>query len=342
MPHPILNKFVHFCEEDQKPYSSQLWNQLLSILAPEDLEKLIKEHTKDKIPLKVMVDYTQQNFLRKKDQRWALENYEDFSEEKKQAILKLLEEYGQTHQQPFPANTEFALFLGTSSANIGKRAFSIYDAIVNEGAIIDNIIILGTDEPYDPFMKSVEIIFEENRLYFRKDMLASDITKKMTMHEVMCFFIENLSWPAGKMPTIIKLSQERPCNTNKEIDAVCAFLDQHASAQKAPLSIFHPASKDYQVTVVSNQPFNDRQAIVAYTGFLKNPKLNSITKIDVAGPGTSTYPLLNKLPASTMSPAQLIDNLSRALYEISQNVGGLFARKEEVSAAAASAISTSP
>jgi hypothetical protein len=48
----------------------------------------------------------------------------------------------------------------------------------------------------------------------------------------------------------------------------------------------------------------------------------------VAGAGLDTYSALNQLPASTMSPAQIVDNLSRALFEINQNVDSLFIFEE--------------
>jgi hypothetical protein len=63
-----------------------------------------------------------------------------------------------------------------------------------------------------------------------------------------------------------------------------------------------------------------------------------------AGSGVETYPLLNKMPASTMSPAQIVDNLTRTLYEVSCKADALLKSpkpKSDASALASSAPSTS-
>lgn len=331
----IIKKFVTFNALDGKVYASDLWPKLISILNPEAIQELT-EKFQDKIPLQVIVDFTQANFLRKQHQRWALDNYNDFSAEKKASLEQLLNEFGQLDAQSFPGKSDYALFLGTSTANLAKRAFYIFDEIVNRGAKVDNFIILGTDEPYDQYMDSICKIVESNPKYFKEALTVEDVPKQATMHEVMVFLFENLRWPSGKKPNAIRLSQERPCNTNKEIDAVSSFFRESGVLGSAvSSSLFAPSPDRCQVTVLSHQPFNDRQAIVTLTG-LSKANLQDKCDISVAGAGLDTYPTLNQFPASTMSPAQIVDNLSRALYEINQNVTSLFVVEDVESAATAS------
>lgn len=318
----VIAKFAYLDVRNGEIYASDLWLKLLAILDSEALKTFTAQY-QNKIPIQVMVDFTQTHFLRKQNQRWALENYDDFSSEKKEALRQLLDEYGQLAPQSFPLRTDVALFLGTSTANLANRAFYIFDAIVKQDAIVSNVMILGTDEPYDQFMRSVATVIEKHPEYFKETISSADVPSSATMHEVMCFLFDSLNWPAGKKPAVILLPQERPCNTNKEIEAVCAYLIKNRlSAQYQP-TLFKEPPERCQMTVLSHQPFNDRQGIVALTGCLK-ANMQSQINIQVAGAGMETFPMLNTFPASTMSPAQLIDNLSRALFEINGNASALF------------------
>jgi hypothetical protein len=304
---------------NDKLYASKLWNKLIDILDPEQSKQFMTEYN-GLIPLEVMVKYTQDKFLRKRDQRWVLENYNDFDLEIKNSLNFLLNDYDLINAQSLTGKVEYALFLGGSSANLCKRIFFLFDSIINENKKVKNIIVLGNSEPYDNYRDTIQKIIAFYPKYFRSDLTISDVPSQVTMHETMVFILDNLNWPEDKKPNPIKIQLKHPCNTNDEGAAVTNYLLNNSKKDKAyATGLFSspiPAKKS--ILVLSNQPFNDRQAITIFGSFVKENLIDKF-EIDSAGPGLETYPLLNNLPASSMSPAQIVDNLSRTLYEISQN-----------------------
>ena len=94
MPSIILKNYVTYDSQTREFYASELWSKLIALL-DEQQSKAFMETYKNKIPLQVMVDYTQKNFLRKENQRWAFENYNEFSAQKKQDLTTLLSDYKQ-------------------------------------------------------------------------------------------------------------------------------------------------------------------------------------------------------------------------------------------------------
>ncbi|MBA3535603.1 MAG: hypothetical protein H0T84_03180 [Tatlockia sp.] len=314
-------------------YASKLWNKLVEILDFKQSKQFMTEYN-ELVPLEVMVKYTQEKFLRKRDQRWILENYNDFDLEIKNSLNYLLNEYGLIEAQYLPEKTEYALLLGGSSANICKRIFFLFDSITNENKKVKNIIVLGNSEPYDSYMDTIQKIIALYPKYFRKGLTIVDVPSHATMHEIMLFILDNLNWPEGKKPNQIKILLTHPCTTNEEAIAVTNYLLTHSKIDTGfTTGLFSspiPAKKS--IVVLSNQPFNDRQALTILGSFVKE-NLTERFEIDSAGPGLETYPLLNNLPASAVSPAQIVDNLSRTLYEISQNaqnlIGPFSTSKEE-------------
>lgn len=313
-------KYAYFDEATQKFYAAEFWIKLMAILDPQKSEEFKKDYA-DRVPLDVMVDYTQKNFLRKVGQRWVLENYASFEKNTKEKLDVLLQKYGQLTAQPFPEKTEFALFLGGSIANLCKRAFYLYEAIV-VGASITHVIVLGNTEPYDAYLGGLRTIITTHPDYFCKGFSAAQVPEHATMHEVMIFILENLKWPQGKKPSIIELDIPHPSNTNHEASAVVKYL----------INKTHATEKNC-VVALSNQPFDDRQGIT-FLGEFMTVDLSRAFTLVAAGPGVDTYPLLNKMPASIMSSAQIVDNLTRTLYEVSCKANVLLksSKPESVSA----------
>ncbi len=318
-----IENYAWYDKKNEKLYASKLWNKLIEILDPEQSKKFKADHN-DQIPLDVMVNYTQEKFLRKNDQRWLLENYNDFDIEIKNNLNSLLKEYDLIDEQPITAKTKYALFLGGSSANLCKRAFFLFDSIVSKNLSIKNIIVVGNTEPYDNFMDTIYKIICLYPQYFRDDLTLKDLPLQATMHEVMVFILDNLNWPQAKKPNLIELQLSHPSNFKNEADIIANYLLTNSEKVTASKTGFFPTSNSEKksLVVISNQPFNDRQAITVLGSFvMKN--LRDKFEINAAGPGLETYPLLNNLPASLMSSAQIVDNLSRTLYEISQNAQNL-------------------
>lgn len=149
----------------------------------------------------------------------------------------------------------------------------------------------------------------------------------------LCFFLlENLNWSEVKKPNIISLSQPhqifepnlpnpRRCNTNDEAEAFTSYLKTQSYANSTQddrehSSFFKTGSETekQKIVVISHQPFNDRQQITVQ-GAVKKANLFKQDVVGV-GPGVNTYQQLNALDASVMSPAQIVDNLARTLFQI--------------------------
>ncbi|STX27942.1 Uncharacterised protein [Legionella beliardensis] len=326
MPSIILKNYVTYDSQTREFYASELWLKLIALL-DEQQSKVFMETYKNKIPLQVMVDYTQKNFLRKENQRWAFENYNDFSAKKKQDLTILLNDYNQIEAQSFPKQADLVLLLGTSTVNICKRLFYLFDAITKEGVNVGEVLISGNTEPYDKFMDTLKAVMQLHPEYFREGLSEKDIPSSITMHETMCFVIENLRWPENKKPLLIKQALAHPSNTNHEAEAAVNYFPTFVSKMKnKTANLLFKLPSIPSVVTLSHQPFLDRQGITVTGAFKKN--LSEEVPIEIAGPGLQTYPSLNDLPASTMSSAQIVDNLTRTLYEIKQNLSHLF--KEQV------------
>lgn len=268
-----------------------------------------------------MVEYTQKNFLRKQDGRWILENYNNFSPEIKAQLDSVLREYGQVEAQPFPSCAKYTLFLGTSVANLCKRAFYLFDAIIKNNSKLNTIIVLGNTEPYDKFLDTLKKIILLYPAYFREGLGIEDIPTQATMHETMVFILENLRWTAETKPTIVRLEIKHPSNTSHEISEAISYLSTNLKNNKVSdnFAFFsHSKTEKSNLVILSHQPFNDRQGLTAEGGFIKANLLEEF-KVESAGPGIDTYSQLNALPASSMNAAQIVDNLTRTLYEIKQN-----------------------
>lgn len=321
-----VNKYAYYDESDRQYYASEFWFKLIAILD-------LPQHQTKKVTLDEMVKYTQERCLRPKDQRWALENQVQENPVVKEQLEKLLQDIDQVEEQPFPKESKYALFLGTSTVNLCKRAFYLYDNVVRCGAKIENIVVLGNSEPYDRFLNSINEVVATFKTYFRDDLSSDDVPTQATMHEVMLFLLNNFKWPDGKKPNVISLSQPHPCNTTAEVAKFVEYVSSHqptpSSATSARSSEFFQQAaaekKAAVVAVASHQPFNDRQAITALNGIVR-ANMQDQFSIIACGPGMNTYPVLNTYPASSMSLVQLVDNLSRTLYEIQQNAEVLLMR----------------
>ena len=314
-----LKNYAYYDESTRQYYASNLWTQLIEKIDPEKSRKFLSEFN-NKIPLDVMVKYTQDKFLRKREQRWILENYNDFDPAVKEQLQSLLTDYGQLDAQPIPDKADFVLFLGSSTANLCKRAFFLYDAIVKENKKINAVIVLGNSEPYDNYLDTLQKIISLYPTYFCHGLLPKDVPLKATMHETMMFILDHLNWSEGTKPSLVELCLNHPCNTHDEVIAVLNYLPGAIEQPNARrIGLFSSAAPAKKIVVaLSHQPFNDRQGITTLGAFLKSNQGAQFT-INAAGPGLETYHLLNALPASTTSSAQIIDNLTRTLYEISQN-----------------------
>lgn len=322
---PVLqpSKYAYFDENSNQFYVSDFWLDLMKILDPA-ATATFQEKYEGKIPLDIMVAYTQEKFLRKQNQRWLLEDYADFDPQIKKSLEALLAEYDQINEQLISSHTDIAVFLGTSTANLSKRAFYIFDSIVKYNNRFSTVIILGNDEPYDKYLGDIHKIAALYPHYFHEDIEAL-IPAKATMHETMVFVFEHLNWPEGKCPLIVKMGLKYPSNTAHEVAAVSDYLRDHPQPLHRAPEILQFGLFDQpkpSVTVVSNQPFNDRQGITALNAFSKAGLRESFV-VEAAGPGLNTYPLLNSL-LDSINSAHIVDNLTRTLYEINQNKEGLF------------------
>lgn len=316
MPELNPQTYAYYDINDKQYYASNFWMKLLAILDPDQMQQY-EQLYKGKVPLKVMVDYTQAKFLRKRDQRWALENHVDSSPEIKQRLDSLLSEYNQVREQPLPEKAHFALFLGTTTANLCKKAFYLFDAITKNNAKIETVLTLGNTEPYDKFVDAMYHVIKLHPGYFRQGLLPEDVPVQATMNELMLFILDNLNWPEGTKPKLVGLTQKHPCNTGAEANKVVNYLSEKLKAQ----------AQCSKVIVLSLQPFNDRQGITVLGAFVK-ANLATQCNIEACGPGINTYPRLNEIRESTMSIAQLVDNISRTLYEIHQNADVLLMPKK--------------
>jgi hypothetical protein len=147
-------------------YASKLWNKLVDILDPVQSKQFMTEYN-ELVPLEIMVNYSQDKFLRKRDQRWVLENYNDFDLEIKNSLNFLLNDYDLINAQSLTGKVKYALFLGGSSANLCKRIFFLFDSIINENKKVKNIIVLGNSEPYDNYRDTIQKIIAFYPKYFR-------------------------------------------------------------------------------------------------------------------------------------------------------------------------------
>ncbi|MCW8407728.1 hypothetical protein OQJ13_01900 [Legionella sp. PATHC035] len=314
-----VSKFEKYAfQNDGEFYASMLWIKLLEILDPPQAELFLKDYG-DYIPLNEMVKFTQEKFLRKSGQRWALENYNEFDPTIKSKLERLLRESDLLDTIPMPHKSHSVLFLGTSSANIFKRAFHLYNEITLENKLVEQVIVLGNTEPYDSYIDTIKEIISLYPNMFRDGFRAEEVPSSITMHDTMMIVLDNLNWPEGKKPAFLELAVKHPCNTNDEINTVTDYL----SSKETGITQFGHFRKSgeekvYQVTILSHQPFNDRQGITALAGFIK-AKLTQKYLIEATGCGLDSWPQLTSFPASNMSAAQILDNLARTLYEINQN-----------------------
>lgn len=285
----------HVVRSNGELYCTQFWQDLIALIDPEKS----KEFTcyEGKIPLQLMVDYTQATFLRS-DSNTIPATITDF-----------LAKQGHMQAQPFAKKVDYALFLGmTIPVNLFKRAFFLFDAIVKDNVAVDTVVILGNNEPFAQHRELLQRIIDENPGYFRSGTAIPD--SLITMQQVMEFIIDSLNWPEGKLPKKVILPLSYPCNTNAEAAAVVDYLAQK-TASSSPQ--FFPQKRP-QVVTLTHQPYVDRQGITVSLA-AKKARLNA--DFFVAGCGTKTYPALEL--RDSLNARKLIEEFSKLLYEINQN-----------------------
>lgn len=313
-----LEDYVVHDEEKQELYCSEFWLKLITLFDPQKSEEFKLYH--GKIPLQVMVNYTQAKFLIT-PQRPAVEPINAA------AIYQFLEQQGHMQALPLVNKIDYALFLGMIvPVNLFKRVFFLYGGIVKDQVKVKTLIILGNSEPFTQHRQILQTIIQAHRHYFRKDI--EEIPQSMTMQEVMLFIVSNLNWPPGKSPTFVTIKLPHPCNTNAEAQAVVDYLKDKWVNRPAPKPAFfssnEPTTKP-SVQVLSHQPYVDRQGWTVQLALQK--AMPDCFDCYAAGCGINSYPSLINYPDSTLKLSAYIDNLARLLYEINQNSGVILAKK---------------
>lgn len=312
----------HAYQHEGAIYASVLWKKLVKILDPDQAKQFAMQF-KEHIPLEEMNKYAQSKFLRKTNQRWDLENYHNFNPTIQKKLETLLKDNGFLDTEPMPDKSHLVLFLGTSSTNLFKRVFHLYEEIVQKKRVVKKVIVFGHSEPFDKYLKDMSDIISLHPAMFKEDFGCKQVPVKATMHEMMMLLLENLAWPKGTKPIFLEIPLQHPCYTTDEILAATTYLNAHKPQIHPSFFSPEPVNKKL-VTILAHQPFNNRQGIIALAGFSRACLLDTYD-LCTTGASTESWPLLQQFPAAGMSPAQIVDNLTRTLYEINQNKDVLFA-----------------